>query len=173
MDVSLSLSTYRDLLWETQRDRETRVCRREMGVTLSLSTCRDQLWERQREWETRVWWIEMGVTLSLSTYKDLLWETQRDRETRVWRIEMGVRLGRFCPFLEFPQKSWVCSSPRFNMGKYQICLILFKNQWELPTPLKVHNFKRIKGAKNKNIFFFCGKMCSLMPILYSKIIKSQ
>ena len=58
------------------------------------------------------------------------------------------RVGQFCPFLEFHQKSWVCGSPRYNMGNYQIFLILVQKPVRA-TPLKVHNFKKIQGAKNK------------------------
>ena len=37
---------------------------------------------------------------------------------------MPIRVGRFCPFLEFHQKSWVCGSPRYNIGNYQFFFIL-------------------------------------------------
>ena len=50
-------------------------------------------------------------------------------------------------FLEFHEKSWVCGSPRYNMGNYKFFFLVQK-------PSKVHNFKKIQGAKNKNNFFF-------------------
>ena len=66
----------------------------------------------------------------------------------------------FALFLEFHQKSRVGGSPRYNMGNYQIFLILVQKPVRA-TPLKVHNFKKIQGAKNKkklscfvlNVFF--------------------
>ena len=75
---------------------------------------------------------------------------------------LWIRVGRF---LEFHQKSWVCGSPRYNMGNYQIFLILVQKPVRA-TPLKVHNFKKIQRAKNKNkIKIFMWQMFSLMTIL--------
>ena len=39
------------------------------------------------------------------------------------------------------------------MGNYQIWLILVQKPMRA-TPLKVHKFKKIQGAKNKKIIFF-------------------
>ena len=56
----------------------------------------------------------------------------------------------FALFLEFHEKSWVCGSPRYNMGNYQIFLILIQKPVRA-TSLKVRNFK--KNPKKNKIFF--------------------
>ena len=59
----------------------------------------------------------------------------------------------FALFLEFHEKSWVCGSPRYNMGNYQIFLILIQKPVRA-TSLKVRNFKK-NPQKNKKKFGKC------------------
>ena len=70
----------------------------------------------------------------------------------------------FALFLEFHQKSWVCSSPRYNM----VFSILVQKPVSA-TPLKVHNFKKkSKRQKIKNLKIIFFEKCVLKCLYYTR-----
>ena len=73
------------------------------------------------------------------------------RDSNMSRWYHSVGWVDFALFLEFHQKSRVGGSPRYKMEKYQIFMTLVQKPVRATT-LKVHNFKKIKGAKNKKFF---------------------
>ena len=84
---------------------------------------------------------------------------------------MYIRVGRFCLFWNFIKSHGFAVPLGKIWGTTKFFLILVQKPVRA-TPLKVHNFKKIQGAKNKKIKKNSGKMCSFIPILFSKIIKS-
>ena len=68
----------------------------------------------------------------------------------------------FALFWKFYEKSWVCSSPRYNIVNYQIFLLLVQKPVR-STPLKVHN----------NIFFWKNMFCNAYIILEENQILNE
>ena len=68
--------------------------------------------------------------------------------------ELSVRVGQFCPFFEFHEKSWVCGSPIVQYGELTN---FFDFGIKTKTPLSSIFSKNSKGQKIKIIFIliFC------------------